>query len=116
MGKGQARQATALQILHQEEAMEQPPTNSRAHGGAGQHRVHRHPTPFTAAGGSCGHRGEGLRLHGDTAAPDTTTTATGGTTRVPNATKSSDHTDEPGRNAGAPRCNPATADAGAAAS
>ena len=35
--------------------------------------------------------------------------------RVPNVTQSSGFTDEPGRNAGAPRCNPATADAGAAA-
>ena len=47
MGQGQARQATALQPLHQEKTMEQPATNSRAHGTARQQRVHRHPTPFT---------------------------------------------------------------------
>ena len=96
--------------------MEQPPANSGAHGGAGQQPIHRHPTSLTAVGGSHRHRGKGLRLHGDTSSPNSTTTATaGGTTRVSNATQSSGFKEERRRNAGAPGCDPATADVGVAA-
>ena len=115
VGEDQAGQAAALQPIHQEETMGQPPANSGAHGGAGQQPVHRHSTSLTAVGGGHRHRGKGFRLHGVTSSTNSATATSGGATGFSNATKPSGFEDERGRDAGAPRCDPATTDAEAAA-
>ena len=115
MGQGQTRGPSALQTLHQAEAMEQPTANTGVPGGAGGQRLHRHPTPITATGGQSGrHRGR-LRLHDNavTAAP---TSAANGGIRRHGAPQSSHNQDDTRRIAGAPRCNPAAADARTATS
>ena len=113
MGKEQAGQAAAVQPLRQEETMGQPPADSRAHGGAGQQPLHRHSTSLTAVGSGHRHRGMRFRLHGVTS---TTYTTAGGTTGFSNASKPSGFEDERGGDAGAPRCDHTTTDAGAVAS
>ena len=117
MGQGQARGPSALQTLHQAEAMEQPTANTRVPGGAGGQRFHRHPTPIAATGGQSRRQGGRLRLHDNAVTPHAaaTTAANGGIQRH-GAPQSSHNQDDTRRNAGAPRCNPAAADARTATS